>query len=257
MDIILLEKVDNLGDMGDQVNVKDGYARNYLLPRKMALRATESNVAYFDKKRDELKALNEKKKQQAEQIAEKLEGATARIIRQAADSGRLYGSVSSRDIARAVSTDDVKIDRNQVVMERAYKTLGLYPIEIKLHAEVSVEVTVNIARSEEEAEIQEERGVALVATEGEALSAAEEEETAEEEAYIPEDIKEKMEEAEEQLAAAEQAEVDTDVAAEEAYAEEIPAEQVNVETREADEGVTTEAELAEAAEEDKKEAKEG
>ncbi len=242
MDIILLEKVENLGDMGDQVTVKNGYARNFLLPRKKALRATKSNIAYFDKKRDELEALNEKKKEQAQQIAEKVKGTTARIIRQAADSGRLYGSVSSRDIADAISTDEVTIDRSQVMMDQAYKTLGLYPIEIKLHSEVSVDVTVNIARSEEEAEIQEERGHALIATEGEILSTSEEE-TAEE-AYIPEDIKEKMDEAEEQLAAAEQLEEPAEVAAEKAYGDEIPAEEADIETIEPEEAEAEEAEEA-------------
>jgi large subunit ribosomal protein L9 len=162
MQVILLERVESLGQMGDVVTVKSGYARNFLLPRQKALRATRDNISYFDAQKKVLEADNLKKKDEAEKVGKKLNGLKTAIIRQASEAGQLYGSVTARDIADAVSSKGFKIDRGQVRMERAYKLLGLYPIKVDLHPEVTVEVTINIARSNEEAKIQEERGEALI-----------------------------------------------------------------------------------------------
>ncbi len=167
MQIILLERVEKLGQMGDVVNVRPGFARNFLLPRGKALRATKDNVAYFEGQKKVLEANNLKTKQEAEKLAAKIKGVTVAVIRQASEGGQLYGSVSARDIAEAVSNKNVKVDRSQVYMDRAYKMLGLFPIKIILHPEVSVEVRLNIARSADEAKIQEERGEALIVKEGE------------------------------------------------------------------------------------------
>ena len=162
MQVILLERVESLGQMGEVVNVKAGYARNFLLPRQKALRATKDNIAYFDAQKKTMEADNLKRKTEAEKVGAKMDGIKAAIIRQASEAGQLYGSVSARDIADAVVEQGFKVDRSQVRMERAYKLLGLYPVKISLHPEVTVEVTINIARSPEEAKIQEERGEALI-----------------------------------------------------------------------------------------------
>ncbi len=162
MQVILLERVESLGQMGEVVNVKAGYARNFLLPRQKALRATKDNIAYFDTQKKTMEADNLKRKTEAEKVGAKMNGIKAAIIRQASEAGQLYGSVSARDIADAVVEQGFKVDRAQVRMERAYKLLGLYPVKISLHPEVTVEVTINIARSAEEAKIQEERGEALI-----------------------------------------------------------------------------------------------
>ena len=162
MQVILLQRVENLGQMGDVVTVRPGYARNFLLPRQKALRATKDNVAHFDAQKKELEAQNLKRREEAEQVAKKMDGLKIALIRQASEAGHLYGSVSARDIADGVTEKGFKIDRNQVNMDRAYKTLGLFPIKVALHPEVTVEVTINIARSAEEAKIQEERGEALI-----------------------------------------------------------------------------------------------
>lgn len=162
MQVILLERVENLGQMGDVVTVRPGYARNFLLPRQKALRATQDNVAHFEAQKKELEAQNLKRREEAEKVAKKIDGLKIVLVRQASEAGHLYGSVSARDIADGVTEKGFKIDRNQVNMDRAYKTLGLFPIKVSLHPEVSVEVTINIARSEDEAKIQEERGEALI-----------------------------------------------------------------------------------------------
>ncbi len=162
MQVILLERVESLGQMGDVVSVKPGFARNFLLPRQKALRATKDNVAYFEAQKKVLEGENLKRRDEAAKVGKKLDGVNAVIIRQASEAGQLYGSVSGRDIADAVVEQGFKIDRTQVRMDRAYKLLGLYPVKINLHPEVTVEVTINIARSAEEAKIQEERGEALI-----------------------------------------------------------------------------------------------
>lgn len=162
MEVILLERVENLGQMGDVVKVRAGYARNFLLPRNKALRATKNNVAYFETQKKVLEAENLKKRAEAEKVAKKLDGAKAVLIRQASEAGHLYGSVTSRDIAEAVTEAGVKIERNQVRLDNNYKMLGLFPVKITLHPEVVATVTINIARSQDEAKLQEEKGGALV-----------------------------------------------------------------------------------------------
>lgn len=154
MEIILLERVRKLGQIGDVVTVKDGYARNFLLPTKKALRATKANREIFEAQRAEIEARNLEAKNEAEAVAAKMEGVSAIVIRQAGESGNLYGSVSARDIAAALGEQDLKIDRTQVVLDHAIKYLGIYSIQLKLHAEVFAEVEINVARSAEEAEMQ-------------------------------------------------------------------------------------------------------
>src|SRR5215475_2534686 len=154
MQIILLERIGRLGQMGDVVNVKDGYARNFLLPQKKALRATEENLARFEKERTQLEARDLELKKEAEAVAAKLAGQSFLAIRQAGDTGQLYGSVTTRDIAEVVTIGGFSIDRRQIVLDRPIKTLGLHQTRIALHPEVIVQITLNVARSEDEAERQ-------------------------------------------------------------------------------------------------------
>ncbi|HPF46145.1 MAG: 50S ribosomal protein L9 [Alphaproteobacteria bacterium] len=154
MDIILLERVTNLGQIGDVVKVKNGYARNFLLPQRKALRATKANIAHFETQRKEIEANNLKAKSEAEAIAAKMDKVSVVLIRQAGESGQLFGSVSARDIAVELEEAGYKVDKSQVILNRALKTLGLYDIALRLHAEVEINVTVNVARSAAEAEIQ-------------------------------------------------------------------------------------------------------
>src|SRR5690242_3820098 len=154
VDVILLERVEKLGQMGQVVKVRPGYARNYLLPQKKALRATKDNLAYFEKQRHQLEAQNLSRRSEAEQVAKKLEGVSVTVIRQAGESGQLYGSVTARDVAEAVTQAGFTVTRAQVVLDKAIKTLGLYKQRVILHPEVSVSVTVNVAQSAEEAEMQ-------------------------------------------------------------------------------------------------------
>ena len=161
MDVILLERVEKLGQMGDVVTVKPGFARNYLLPRKKALRATKNNLAVFEGQRTQLEAENLDRKTEAEKVAVKVDGLTVPVIRAAGESGQLYGSVTARDIAEAVIEAGVTISRQQVVLDRALKTLGLEKVRISLHAEVDATVIVNIARSSDEAEQQASLGRAV------------------------------------------------------------------------------------------------
>jgi large subunit ribosomal protein L9 len=154
MEVILLQRIGRLGQMGDIVNVKDGYARNYLLPQKKALRATEANRAHFETQRAQLEANNLELKKEAESVAEKLDGQIFVTIRSAGDTGQLYGSVSTRDIAEVVTGGGYTIDRRQVILERPIKTLGLHETSVALHPEVTVKVVLNVARSEDEAERQ-------------------------------------------------------------------------------------------------------
>ena len=154
VDLILLERVAKLGQMGQRVKVKPGFARNYLLPQKKALRATRENLAYFESQRAQLEANNLHRKSEATEIGGKLEGLSVVVVRQAGESGQLYGSVSARDIAEAVSEAGFTIEKRQVVLERPIKTLGLHSVRIVLHPEVSVAITANVAQSTEEAEMQ-------------------------------------------------------------------------------------------------------
>jgi large subunit ribosomal protein L9 len=154
VELILLERVEKLGQMGQVVKVKPGFARNYLLPQKKALRATKENLAYFDTQRAQLEVNNLKRKGEAEEVGAKIEGLTVVLVRQAGESGQLYGSVSSRDISDAVTAAGFTVDRQQVVLDRPIKTLGIHPLRVALHPEVSVAIRVNVAQSEEEARMQ-------------------------------------------------------------------------------------------------------
>jgi large subunit ribosomal protein L9 len=185
MQVILLERIGRLGQMGDVVNVKDGYARNFLLPQKKALRATTDNLARFEKDRAQLEARNLELKKEAEAVAAKLDGKSFLAIRQAGDTGQLYGSVTSRDIAEVVTAGGFSLDRRQVVLDRPIKTLGLQPVRIALHPEVLVNVTLNIARSQDEADRQA-RGedVSVVKEEGVQLETFNPEALFEEEALV-------------------------------------------------------------------------
>ncbi|HEX3984637.1 MAG TPA: 50S ribosomal protein L9 [Acidisoma sp.] len=154
IEVILLQRVPKLGQMGDRVRVKPGYARNFLLPQKKALRATKENNARFEEERVHLEAQNLKRREEAEHVAERVQGLTVTIIRQAGDSGSLYGSVSSRDIAEGATEGGLGIDRTQVELDHPIKTLGVRKVRVVLHPEVVISVTVNVARSTEEAEKQ-------------------------------------------------------------------------------------------------------
>lgn len=175
MEIILLERIVNLGQMGDLVTVKPGYARNYLLPQGKALRATKENRERFDNERSQLEADNLNRKGEAEKVAEKMKDLSVSLIRAASEMGQLYGSATARDISDAVSEKGFTINRNQIDLNTAIKTLGLFPVRVALHPEVFVEVTVNIARSADEASEQIKLGRAIVSdvAERERMEAAE------------------------------------------------------------------------------------
>ena len=154
MKVILLERVEGRGALGDVITVKDGFARNYLLPLKKALRANSANMKVFDAQRADIEARNLKTKEQAGKAGEKLDGTSYILIRQAGESGQLYGSVSGRDVADIVNAEGGKVERSMVVLDKPIKTLGLHEVKVRLHAEVAVSVTLNIARSQDEAERQ-------------------------------------------------------------------------------------------------------
>lgn len=154
MKLVLLERVENLGQMGDVVTVRPGYARNFLLPQEKALRATEANLARFEAERDALEKRNAERAAAAATDGEKIDGESFVLIRQAGESGQLYGSVTSRDIAEMISEAGVSVSRGQVAINAPIKSLGLHEVRIRLHADVSVNVAINVARSEDEAERQ-------------------------------------------------------------------------------------------------------
>jgi large subunit ribosomal protein L9 len=154
MQVILLERVRKLGQMGDVVNVRDGYARNFLLPQKKALRATDENKVHFEKQKTQLEARDLELKGEAEQVSTKLDGKSFVLLRQAGEAGQLYGSVTTRDIAAAITQDGFSITRNQVNLDKPIKDIGLHEIEVALHADVASKVTVNVARTPDEAERQ-------------------------------------------------------------------------------------------------------
>jgi large subunit ribosomal protein L9 len=154
MKVVLLERVENLGSIGDVVGVKDGFARNFLLPRHKALRATAANLKVFEAQKEQIVARNAAAKSAAEKQAGDLDGTTYVIIRQAGDSGQLYGSVNARDVAEAVAEAGGKVERNQIVLDTPIKTLGIHALKVRLHAEVSITLSVNVARSADEAERQ-------------------------------------------------------------------------------------------------------
>ena len=196
MDVILLERIGKLGSMGEVVKVKDGYARNYLFPQHKALRATDANRAKFERDRSVLEAKNEERRKAAMGDSGKLEGKSFVILRQAGESGQLYGSVSTRDIADAASTAGVRVSRNHVLLDTPIKTIGLYTVQIALHPELAIPVTLNVARSQDEADAQA-RGEVLtgpVSERAEALAAAEklfESETAAEAPVVETEAEEK------------------------------------------------------------------
>lgn len=160
VELILLQRVEKLGQMGERVHVKPGYARNFLLPQKKAIRANKDNLAKFETQRVHLEAMNIKRRDEAERVAERVGGLSVVIIRQAGESGSLYGSVSSRDIADGATAAGLSISRSQVILEQPIKMLGLTPVRVVLHPEVSISVTVNVARSLEEA-TKQARGEAI------------------------------------------------------------------------------------------------
>lgn len=154
MDVILLERVEKLGAIGDVVKVKDGFARNYLLPRKKALRANEANRKLFEANRARIEEENANRRTEAEKSSKGVEGKTVQLIRQASNTGQLYGSVSARDIVEALENSGAKVTKSQVVLDRPIKAIGLHEVKVALHPEVAVIVKVNVARSPEEADLQ-------------------------------------------------------------------------------------------------------
>ena len=154
MDVILLERVEKLGAIGDVVTVKDGFARNFLLPNKKALRANEANRKVFEKNRASIEADNAARRKTAEKDSQGLDGKSITLIRQASNTGQLYGSVSARDLVEALEAEGAKVSRSQVVLDKPIKAIGLYEVRIALHPEVSVTIKINVARSPEEADLQ-------------------------------------------------------------------------------------------------------
>ena len=215
MEIILLERVEKLGQMGDVVKVKPGYARNFLLPQGKALRANKNNLERFETEKAQREADNLSRRSEAETEAGKMDGLAVSMVRAASEMGQLFGSVTSRDIAEAVTEAGFTITRNQVVMEKAIKTLGLHDTRLRLHPEVSVTVTVNVARSLDEAKTQLETGVAITG-------------------MIDDDDDDDMDAGYEAEAAAEAAPAD-EAATEEAASEEAPAEEAPAEEAAAEE----------------------
>jgi large subunit ribosomal protein L9 len=163
MDVILLERVEKLGAIGDVVSVKNGFARNYLLPNKKALRANEANKKVFEANRANIEAENAARRAEAEKASKDVEGKTVTLIRQASNSGQLYGSVSARDLSEALTEAGAKVAKSQIVLGKPIKTIGLFEVRVALHAEVAVTVKVNVARSPEEAELQAQ-GVDVMAS---------------------------------------------------------------------------------------------
>ena len=165
MEVILLERIEKLGQMGDVVKVKSGYARNYLLPQKKALRATDANKQHFEEQRAQLEAANLEHRSEAEKVGKKMKGLSVVMVRQAGEAGQLYGSVNARDISTAVTEAGFTIARQQVELNQPIKALGLHPVRVSLHPEIDVEVIANVARSQDEAKVQAKTGKAVVSSE--------------------------------------------------------------------------------------------
>lgn len=242
-DVILLERVEKLGKMGDVVSVKPGYARNFLLPQNKALRASKENVAYFEAQKKTIAAQYDQNKADAEKLVKKLDGVKVSLIRAASESGQLYGSVTSRDIANEITAQaKVDVDRSMVNLNDNFKMIGLFDVNIVLHPEVIVPVTINIARSPEEAEIQAETGRALVADAQETVEAQASEATEEQLAEVMEEGALEAEVQRQEEEAAKQAE-------EQAKAEARAAKKAEEEAaKAAAEAEAAEAEVAEAEE---------
>ena len=192
MQIILLERVEKLGQLGDVVTVKPGYARNFLLPQGKALRANKANLEKFEQERADLEKRNADERSSSEALAKNMENLSVNLVRAASEMGQLFGSVSGRDIASAVTEAGHAVDKRQVMMDKAIKTLGLFPIRINLHSEVAVTVTVNIARSLEEAETQAKLGHAIIASDNDFDDAPEAEAPAEAPAEAQADASEEV-----------------------------------------------------------------
>ena len=171
IEVILLERIDKLGHLGERVRVRPGFARNYLLPQKKALRATKANMEVFERQKATLEANNIARKGEAEKVGAKLNGTMLVLIRQAGDMGQLFGSVSARDIAAQIAAAGFTVDRNQVQIDTPIKALGLYDVKVRLHPEVVVGVRTNVARSEDEAAAQEKTGHAVTRAAEEAAEA--------------------------------------------------------------------------------------
>ena len=184
MEVILLERVEKLGQMGDTVKVKPGFARNYLLPQKKALRATKANMARFESERTTLEATNLQRREEAQKVAGTMDNLTLLVIRQAGEGGMLYGSVSGRDVADVIKEAGFSIERRHVALDTPIKSLGIYPVRVALHPEVAVTVTINVARSQDEGD----RALKAAAA-GEAAA-----QTAEEDVAVEEDATETDEE---------------------------------------------------------------
>ncbi|MCB9982610.1 MAG: 50S ribosomal protein L9 [Rhodospirillales bacterium] len=243
--VILLERVEKLGKMGDVVSVKPGYARNYLLPQKKALRASKDNIAYFEAQKKHLEAENDKQKKEAEKLAKTIAGTKVALIRQASEAGQLYGSVNSRDIAEGLSAaTGEKIDRSMVKLNQNYKLIGLFPVAVTLHPEVEAEIMINVARSAEEAKIQAETGKALIADD---RAERAEEQTAASEEALEEVLEEGALEAEkERQAEAEEKAAETAAKAEERAAKKAEKDAAKAAAAEAEEAAVA-AEADEAA----------
>jgi large subunit ribosomal protein L9 len=162
IEVILLERIERLGNLGQTVKVRPGFARNFLLPNKKALRATKANLELFEKQRAEIEARNAAERATAETLAKKMDGLKLVVIRQASEMGQLFGSVTARDVVEVAKEAGQELSRNQVQIDTPIKTLGLFTVKIKLHPEVTAKVTVNVARSPEEAVVQAEKGVAVI-----------------------------------------------------------------------------------------------
>jgi large subunit ribosomal protein L9 len=165
MEVILLERIEKLGQMGDVVKVKSGYARNYLLPQKKALRATDANKQHFEGERAQLEVANLEHRAEAEKVGKKLKRLSVVMVRQAGEAGQLFGSVNARDISTAVTEAGFTITRQQVELNQPIKVLGLHPVRVSLHPEICVEIIANVARSQDEAKVQVKTGKAVVSTE--------------------------------------------------------------------------------------------
>ncbi|MCK5284691.1 MAG: 50S ribosomal protein L9 [Alphaproteobacteria bacterium] len=240
--VILLERVEKLGGMGDVISVKSGYARNYLLPQKKALRASEQNIAYFEAQKKKLEAESVKGQKDAEKLAKKLSGIKVPLIRQASESGHLYGSVTSRDIAAEITeVSKETIRRDMVLLNQSFKSIGFYPVEISLHPEVKVEVTINIARSVEEAEIQAKTGHALITDE--AVKTTQKEQDIPDEADLKEVLEEGALEVEKEKQEAEAVKAEKDAIKE---AEQKVKAEAKAEIKAAEEAAAVKAALEEA-----------
>lgn len=163
IEVILMERIERLGKLGELVKVKPGYARNFLLPRQKAMRATKANIALFEKQRAVLEAQNAKQRDDAETVGKTIAGMSLILVRQASESGQLYGSVTARDIAEAAEAAGRKIERSQVEIISPIKAIGLFQVRVKLHPDVQVNITVNVARTEEEGKVQQQRAAAAEA----------------------------------------------------------------------------------------------